>query len=135
MKAMTTVKEWVDYLKWYLEILHRERETHIRISFAFGTVFIGSILAIAGGIHSTDWPMLILGIVGTVTFGLLLYSTIKFGNDVTRVGGHMHSILSDVVIGKLKDSNEILIEYRRVLDKMSEKYKHLRLRSLRQSSV
>lgn len=120
---MTTLKEWVDYLKWYLEILQREHQTHIRNSFAFGTVFIGSILATAGGIRSTDWPMLILGIVGTVIFGFLLYVTITVGNDETHVAGHMHSILSNVIIGKLKDPKEILMEYRKVIDKMSEKYK------------
>lgn len=121
---MATVKEWVDYLKWYLEFLQREHQTHIRISFAFGTVFIGSILTIAGGIHSTNWLMSIIGIAGTIIFGVLLYFIIKVGNDVTRFTAHMQSILSNVVIGKLNDSNEISMEYRRAQEKMSEKYKH-----------
>lgn len=125
MKAMTTVKDWVDYLKWLLEYLQREHQTYIRISFAFGTVLIGSILTIASGIHSTYWLMSIIGIVGTVIFGVLLYVIINIANDVTRFTAHMQSILSDVIIGEKKDPNEISMEYRRVLDKMSEKYKHL----------
>lgn len=125
---MMTIQDWIDYLKWHLEILQQEHQTNWRTMFGLGVVLVGSILAIANGIiltvangiYSASWIMIGLGIAGVAIFGCILNWAIDYGSNVTKASNVIFSFISRIMLGEFKDSNEITEEYRRLLDVMKK---------------
>jgi len=113
VKTTMTVQEWIDHLKWCREILQKERQHNLRITFAFGTVFIGSILTIASSISIANWPTLIIGAAGVFCFGLFLIKVIKGGNTLFRDIVDIMLVLNSVIIGDLDTPEKIEVEYRK----------------------
>lgn len=120
---MMTIQDWLDYLKWHIEVIQRERQTNTRFVFACGVILIGSILAIANSVYTANWIMFIVGIIGASIFGYLLNYLITVGSDIAATAEVMISFISRIMLGEFKGSNEILAEYRRLIDEMGKKYR------------
>jgi len=121
--SMMTIQDWLDYLKWHIGVIQRERQTNTRFVFACGVILIGSILAIANSVYTANWIMFIVGIIGASIFGYLLNYAMTVGSDIAATAEVMISFISRIMLGKFKGSNEILAEYRRLIDEMGKKYR------------
>ncbi len=117
VKAKMTVQDWVDYLKWYIDVCQDERKNNLHMTFALGAPFIGSILTIVGSISTANWLMLVLGAAGFVCFGVFLFPAIRLGNISSRYTNKIVLVLSDVMMGDLDTPEKIKAEYRKIIAK------------------